>query len=190
MLDFTPLRQKTVTMAELTAPLTVDDLRDLTNQMIETMLHQLAECEDADVTFVPSDPEASDTAAASNTEVNLPWTLGHVIAHVTASSEEAAFLSAEMARGVELHGRSRYETPWETITTVAQCQARLKESRRMRLASLDMWPEQPHFEIMAEYPWLTGAVDARGRFVIGLWHDDSHLNQINTIVKQAKAARS
>ena len=55
--------------------------------MIDTMLGQLAGCADADVTFVPSDPAAVDTAAADNAEVNLPWTLGHVLVHVTASSE-------------------------------------------------------------------------------------------------------
>ena len=190
MLDFTPLRQKMATMAELTAKLTMDDLRRLTNQMIDTMLGQLAGCQDADVIFVPSDPVATDAAAATSAEVDLPWTLGHVIVHVTASSEEAAFLAAEMARGVELHGRSRYETPWETIKTIEQCRARLEESRRMRLASLEIWPQQPHLDITGEYPWLNGAVDARGRFGVGLWHDDSHLNQINTIVQQAEAARA
>ena len=51
---------------------------------------------------------------------------------------------ADLARGVAFHGRSRSEVPWETVTTIAQCRARLEESRRMRLASLDMWPDQPY----------------------------------------------
>ena len=31
-----------------------------------------------------------------------------------------AFLAAEMARGVLLHGRSRYEIPWQEMTTLKQ----------------------------------------------------------------------
>ncbi len=189
MLDFTPVRQKTKTLAELTAELSVMDLRDLTNQMIDAMLSQLADCADADVTFEPSDPTAHDTMVASNAEVNLPWTLGHLIVHVTASSEESAFLAAEMARGVAPHGRSRYETPWETITTIAECRQRLEESRRMRLASLEMWPQLPHLEITTEYSWLAGPLDARARFAVGLYHDDSHLAQIDEVVQQAKSTR-
>lgn len=189
MLDFTPVREKTTTLAELTQGLTPTDLCNLTNEMIDLMLEKIVGCTDADVVFQPNDPVANDTYAANNAEVNLPWTLGHLIVHVTASSEEGAFLAAEMARGVEPHGRSRYETPWETIKTMAQCRQRLEESRRMRLASLETWPQSPHYEIFSEYPWLAGKVDARARFALGLYHDDSHLDQIDDVVRQAKAAR-
>jgi hypothetical protein len=45
-------------------------------------------------------------------ELALPWTLGHVIVHITASAEESAFLAAELARGVHRRtGRSRFEVP-------------------------------------------------------------------------------
>lgn len=188
MLDFTAVSNKSMTLAELTANLTVADLRNLTNEMIDLMLAKIAGCSDADVVFEPSDPAANDTFAASGSEVDIPWTLGHLVVHVTASSEEAAALGAELARGVSREGRSRYETPWETVTTIAQCRERLEESRRMRLASLDMWPTEPHFDVVTHYPWLTGAVDARARFALGLYHDDSHLAQIDDVVKQAKSA--
>lgn len=190
MLDFQAVRNKETTLTELVAGLTRDDLRDLTDEMVNKMLGLIAECEDADVTFVPVDPEADDPFAATEEEKHLAWTLGHVIVHTTASAEESAALAAELARGVENHGRSRYETPWVTMTTIAQCHQRLEESRRMRLMSIAMWPDQPHLDNVYE-PW-PGApqVNAMGRFALGLMHDDSHVNHIAEIVRQAQAARA
>jgi hypothetical protein len=175
----------------LVAGLTVDDLRRLTNEMIDTMQRLIADCTDADVVFVPDDPNANDPVAATEAEVHMPWTLGHVIVHTTASAEEAAAIAAELARGVPHRGgRSRSEVHWSTITTIAQCRHRLEESRRMRLASLDMWPDQPHLD--NTYVPRPGAepINAVARFVLGLRHDDDHLAQIAEIVRQAKAARS
>ncbi len=189
MLDFTPVRNREKTMIELAAGLTVDDLRRLTNEMIDTMLGYVAEATDADVTTDILDSEANDTFAARPEDVGLSWTLGHVIVHTTASAEESAALAAELARGVEFHGRSRSEVPWETITTIAQCRARLEESRRMRLASLDMWPDRPHLENVYEPYAGRGAYNAVARFIGGLSHDDSHLAQIQRLVREARAAR-
>ncbi len=154
-------------------------------------MHSLiAECVDADVTFAPDDPEANDTFATDEADVRLPWTLGHVIVHATASAEESAALAAELARGVRYHGRSRHEVPWQAITTIAQCRQRLEESRRMRLASLDMWPDAPHLDNTYRYQAGDEPINAVNRFVRGLSHDDSHLEQISKIVAQAKAAKS
>ncbi len=190
MLDFKAVRDKKITLAELVAGLTRDDLRALTDEMIDTMQSLIAGCVDADVTFTPVDPDAHDRFAAKEDEVNLAWNLGHVIVHTTASAEESAALAAELARGVEYHGRSRYETPWQTVTTIAQCRRRLEESRRMRLMSLAMWPDEPHLDNVCE-PW-PGApqVTAIGRFVLGLMHDDDHVGHIAEIVRQARAART
>jgi hypothetical protein len=189
MLDFEAVRSNDVTLAELVAGLSRDDLRNLTNEMVDTMLGLIADCVDADMTFVPVDPDADDPFAATEKEVHLAWNLGHVIVHTTASAEESAVLAAELARGVENHGRSRYEMPWQTVTTLVQCHQRLEESRRMRLASLAMWPDAPHLDNVYE-PW-SGApqVDATGRFVLGLMHDESHLDHMAEIVRQARAAR-
>lgn len=190
MLNFGPVARGELTLLELVERegLTKSDLQDLTNEMIDRMLALLADCADADVTFVPSDPEANDAYAVDADEVNLAWTLGHVVAHTTASAEESAFLAAELARGVEFHGRSRYETPWRAVTTIDQCRARLHESRRMRLALLDVFPDHPHFE--NRYSPRPGAEhNCLSRFVSGLQHDDSHLGQIEEIVNQAHAAR-
>jgi hypothetical protein len=191
MLDFAPIRNKERTMQELVANLGSNDLRRLTNEMLDTMLSMIAECTDADVTFVPDDPDAYDSAAATEAELHMPWTLGHLIVHCTASSEEAAAIAVELARGVPHRGgRSRSEVHWTTITTVAQCRYRLEESRRMRLASLDMWPDQPRLE--NTYLPREGAepTNAVMRFVNGLRHDDSHLEQIAKVVAQARAART
>ena len=189
MLDFTPVRNQQQTMAQLTDGLSIADLRQLTNEMVDTMLGIIAESTDADVTADILDPQANDTFAANPDAVGLSWTLGHVIVHTTASAEESAALAAELARGVEFHGRSRSEVPWENVTTIAQCRARLEESRRMRLASLDMWPNQPYLENTYEPYAGRGAYNAVTRFVGGLSHDDSHLGQIERLAREARAAR-
>ncbi|MFQ5398865.1 MAG: DinB family protein [Anaerolineae bacterium] len=189
LLDFTLVRQGQVSFAEFVAGLTVDDLRRLTNEMVDTMLGLIAGCVDEDVTFVPEDPDAHDAYAADESAANLAWTLGHVIVHTTATSEETAAIAAELARGVEFHGRSRSEAPWQTVTTTAQCHHRLEESRRMRLASLGMWPDEPYLDNRHKAYNFVGELNAVGYFVLGLFHDDSHLAQITEIVRQAKAAR-
>lgn len=187
MLDFTRVKKREIKIHELVADLSVDDLRELTNEMIDDMLARIADCDDADVVFEPEDAKARDPYAADESEKTIAWTLGHVLVHVTASAEESAALAAEMARGVEFHGRSRSEIPWQTVTTIAQCRHRLEESRRMRLAGLDMWPDDPYLDITYQ-PWPgSGPINAAGRFVLGLLHDWDHLEQINEIVRQAKA---
>lgn len=190
MLNFDPVRAKQITIDELCAGLSPTDLRHLTSAMVDTMLDLIRPCVDDDVSFVPVDPQAEDPYAETAEEYALPWTLGHVIVHTTASAEEAAFLAAELARGVPYRdGRSRYELPWQAITTVAQCRQRLEESRRMRLASLDLWPDPPHLGNL--FPSRRGNThhNAIVRFVLGLWHDDNHLDQIRDIVRQAQQAR-
>lgn len=190
MLDFTPVRSREKTMAQLGSSLTAADLRRLTNEMIDAMLGMIAESQDADVTRVIDDPEANDTFAAASDDVQLAWTLGHVIVHTTASAEEAAFLAAELARGVpRREGRSRSEVPWQTVTTVAQCRRRLEESRRMRLASLDVWPDQPYLGNVYERSPGGGPINAVTNFLFGLSHDDSHLGQIQRLAEQTRAAR-
>lgn len=190
MLDFSRVYKKELSFSDLAKDLTLADLRTLTDEMIDHMVDLIKDCTDADVTFAPADPAANDTFASNKDEVGIAWTLGHVIVHTTASAEESAFLAAEMARGVENHGRSRYETPWEEVTTIAQCRQRLEESRQIRQASLAMWPAQPNLGI-AYQPW-PGApeINAVGRFILGLAHDDSHVGQIADVANQAKVARA
>jgi hypothetical protein len=191
MLNFARVRAKEITLQELTADLTFTDLRSLTDEMVNAMLSLIADCTDADVVFTPEDPEAHDQYAATAEELQVPWTLGHVIVHATASAEECAFLAAEVARGVfDRGGRSRHEAPWPSVTTVAQCRQRLAESRRMRLACLDAWPDTPHAEPAYRFRPDGPVFGAAALFAYGLFHDDSHLGQIAEIVRQAKAART
>ena len=190
MLDFEAVRSKKLTVNELAASLSLEDLRRLTNEMVDAMEALMDGCVDMDVTFEPQDPTADDPHAATLEEKAMPWTLAHVIVHTTASAEEAAAVAAEMARGVAYHGRSRAETHWTMLKTTAACRARFAESRRMRLGSLELWPDQPDLGIMAEIIPGRPPVNAKGRFVMGLLHDDAHLAQIAEVVCQAKAKRS
>ena len=190
MLNFDAVRSSSKpfgeALADLTAGLTKADLYHLTDEMIDTMQEIIADAIDADVTFVPDDPEANDTFGKPE-EAELSWTLGHVVVHATASSEEAAALALTLARGLLVEGRSRYEVYWETITTAAQCHQRLEESRRMRKAMLDAWPEEPHLDVTyAPYPRV-GEINAIGRFIFGLYHDDAHLGQLREIMRQGRA---
>jgi len=175
---------------ELAAELTPSDLHRLTDEMIDAMQAVLVEAVDADVSFLPIDPAANDPFTSDPAELKLAWTLGHVVVHATASAEESGALSSLLARGIEVKDRARYEVPWREVTSVAQLRARLEESRRMRHAFLDTWPDQPHYEMQYQPPW-PGAlpVNAVGRFLSGLRHDAPHLEQMREIMRQAKAAR-
>lgn len=185
MLDFTGVKNRSRSFADLAAGLTKADLYQLTDEMIDTMQTIIADAVDADVVFVPEDPEANDTFGKPE-EANLSWTLGHVIVHVTASSEEAAALALVLARGLPVEGRSRYETPWESVTTIAQIHQRLEESRRMRKAMLDAWPDAPHLDVTYDpFPGVSG-INAIGRFILGLYHDNDHLGQLTEIMRQAR----
>lgn len=189
MLDFAALRQKRITFEALCAGLTVTDLHRLTNEMIDTQLDLIREARDADLLFLPTDPEAADPYAADASEADQPWTLGHVIVHATASSEECAAQASSLARSVPTAGRSRWEVPWKSITTIAELRQRLEESRRMRHAFLDTWPNQPDLSniYLADYPNAKPR-NAIQRFVSGLIHDDDHLAQIAEILRQAHAS--
>jgi hypothetical protein len=187
-LDFSRVRAREVRLADLVADLSVDDLARATDGSIAQIEEILASATDADVVFVPEDPAADDPAAADSADRDLAWNLGHLVAHVTASAEESAALAQELARGVPFHGRSRWEVPWKTVTTIDQCRRRLAESRRMRLASLQMWPSSPPSAVDPD-PATPTWQQARERFARGLSHEDAHVDQIRDVVKQAQAAR-
>jgi hypothetical protein len=161
----------------------------VTDEMIDTMQKIVVDATDADVVFVPQDPNANDTFGKSE-DKDLAWTLGHVVVHVTASSEESAALALTLARGLEVEGRSRYETPWESVTTAAQIHQRLEESRRMRKAMLDAWPEKPHLEVTTTPFPQVGPLNAIGRFILGLFHDADHIEQLKEIMRQAHEVRA
>jgi hypothetical protein len=187
VIDFTPVRAGTRTIQELGADLTREDLATAIDLLTADVLDRMEGISDADVAFVPVDPVADDQFAVDAAEVDLAWTLGHVIVHLTASAEEAAFIAAELARGVARPGRSRWETPWTSVTSAAQARARLEESRRMIHALLAAWPDEPHLDVTID--GTQGPRNAVARFLGGLSHADSHREQVSEIVRQARAAR-
>jgi len=189
LLDFTIVKNGTKTFSEMARDLTVTDLRKLTNEMIDTMLSIVADATDEDVVFVPQDPNADDPFGIPE-EKNLVWTLGHVAVHTTASSEESAALALTLARGLIPEGRSRYEVPWRSVHTIDQVRHRFEESRRMRLAMLDAWPDEPHLEVTYAPSPRFGSYNATSRFLMGLYHDDDHLGQLREIMRQVREARS
>ena len=183
MIDLGPIFRRERTAAEVVGHLTIADLRRESNALIDRVQQLIVECVDADVTFQPDDPHATPE------EGGVGWTLGHVVVHLTAGSEENAFLGAELARGVPPQGRSRYETPWESVQTIAQVRERLEESRRMTLACLDVWPDAPHLTLEAEL-WPGGpSMNATARHALGIGHGHGHLDQIAEIARQSQAAR-
>ncbi len=187
MLDFQAVRDKKITLQELVQGLNREDLRRELSEVYETIETMIRDGSDADVTFQPSDPAANDPNAVDG-EAEIAWTLGHVIVHLTASMEESASLAQELARGVEFHGRSRWEVPFHQATSIGFCLHRLAESRRISLASLDMWPDSPHLENM--YVPIQGALPYTpvSRFASGLKHASDHLGQIAEILHQAREA--
>jgi hypothetical protein len=190
VIDFGPMRRREVSLQDLAGPLTRDDLAKLTREMCELELELIEDVRDEDVVFVPDDPEANDTFAARTEDVGLSWTLGHVVVHATASSEESAALALTLARGLPVDGRSRFEVPWQSATTVEFLRHRIKESLRMRLSMLAAWPDESHLDnFYAPYEGRP-PMNALGRFLGGLAHDDSHLEQIRKIVEQARQNRT
>ena len=190
MIDFSPVRSKEKTLQDLAEGLTRDDLVRLANEMCDIFQELIAEAEDPDVTFVPQDPDANDTFAAQPEDVELAWTLGHVIVHWTASSEEAAAHALTLARGVPITGRSRWEVDWPDATTVPFLRDRMEESRRMQLAMLDAWPSRAHLDVTFTAREGASPVNAIGRFLGGLMHADSHREQVTKVLAQAAAARA
>jgi len=186
-IDFSRVRAREARLADLAADLEPADLARATEASIAEVEDILAGATDEDVVFVPDDPEANDPAAADPADRELAWTLGHLVVHVTASAEESAALAAELARGVPFHGRSRWEVPWPVMQTIDGCRRRLAESRRMRLATLQLWPDRLPSELDPD-PAVPTREQAVERFLRGLSHEDAHFEQMRKVLAQAKAA--
>jgi hypothetical protein len=194
MIDFSTVDNKTQKVYDLAQGYTVEDLRHFTNESIDFMLEILRDLSDADVTFDPIDPLADDPYAIEGEE-KIGWSLAHLVVHVTATSEEWAAYSPILARGIPYPSepRLRYETDWRTVTSHAQCIQRLEESRRMRLAALDMWPDTPNLEVKRElsprFAEYAGPINAPAAFLFGMKHEVGHRAQFEDVRQQALAAR-
>ncbi|MGL4649516.1 MAG: DinB family protein, partial [Caldilineaceae bacterium] len=71
-----------------------------------------------------------------------------------------------------------------------QVRHRLHESRRMRLAMLEVWPDEPHMEVVFSWGPDKPQYSAVQRFLLGMRHEEEHVAQVAEIVRQAKARRS
>jgi len=180
------------------------DLRVKTEQFFDAVQSFLASATDAAVLLVPSDPDVSvepETAMeilaakegkwnpeTASEEGKLGWTISRVVAHVTAILEDGMACAAMLARGVRLEQRLMYEVPSESMITAEQVRARVRESRRICLALLDAWPDQPHLETTVVRIPEIGPLNAIGIAMSGLFHGPMHLDQLREILRQAKEA--
>lgn len=185
MIDFTPVSSGQRKIADFAEDVTLDDLKAATDAQIDEMVTLTRDLSDAQVVFVASDPEA---------EGGIGWNVAHLIAHVTASSEENAAISSILARGIDypFEPRLRTETDWETLTTTAACLQRLEESRRMRQGYLSTWPDQPRLDTHRTLPpgfaERVGPMNAVGACLLGLVHEAGQFDQLREIIRQAQAA--
>jgi hypothetical protein len=184
-IDYSAISSGQRKIADLAAEITLADLRAATNAQIDTMAGLVRELSDAQAVFVAADPEA---------EGGVGWNVGHLIAHVTASSEENAAISSILARGIDypFEPRLRSEVDWTTLRTTAACLQRLEESRRIRLAYLDAWPDEPRLDTYRALPEAfaarVGRLNAVGACLLGLVHEAGQLDQLRDIIAQARAA--
>ncbi|MDE2775529.1 MAG: DinB family protein [Chloroflexota bacterium] len=194
MIDFSPMRAGELTYLEFAARENIGPaaLKQLSDESVDFLLGFLEGLKDADIVFEPADPDADDPFAVEGEE-EIGWNFGHLIAHVTASSEEGAALSSLLARGVPAAERPRYETPWRAIKSVAQVRQRLEESRRMRNAYLETWPDAPLLDVCRDvserFSARFGEMNAPAAFLFGLSHEVGHYEQIEEVRRQALAAR-
>lgn len=194
MIDFSPVTSGQQKLIDFSQSFTVEDLRQAASASIDTLLDFISDLDDADVTFDPIDPDADDPYAAEGEE-KIGWSLAHLVAHVTASTEEWATYSSILARGIPYPAepRLRYETPWRDLTTYAECVQRLEESRRIRLGYLMAWPDTPNLTLLRElsprFIEHFGEFNATTCFLFGLMHEVGHYDQFREVRRQALAAR-
>lgn len=175
--DFPAMTERRVSMPEQTTGITLDDLRAMAGDLYDQLDAQAAGLTDEQVRFVALDPAQDEEPG---------WNLAHIVLHITASAEEGMALGSSLARGVEFTGRSRYEPDWETVTTAAQIAQRLAESRRMAFAFLEAWPDAPQLDNTYVHDYF-GPMNATSHAVLGLYHGQSMMPQVEEIVRQAKA---
>lgn len=180
-IDFAAIRAGKTTFNAQTNDIHHGDLRRETKEIFETIQSITADATDADVLFVPNDPQA--------TEGEQGWTLSHVLVHLTASLEEMAAVAALLSRGFIIEQRLHTETPWETVTTVAQVRARLNECRRICNAYLEAWPDSPNLETNSIRIPSMGPMNAISVCALGILHFGMHVEQLKEVMRQAKEAR-
>ncbi len=194
--DFSPVERGELLLidwAQREGITTAAQLRAMTIAVLDEITAILGAADDAAVTFIPDDPLADDPFAPEE-ERYQGWSLAHLVMHTSASAEEWAAVASILARGIAYtpEPRLRYETDWHTVTTRAQVDARLAESRRMRLGYLDTFPDQPNLtttrELSPRFIERYGQMNAIAAYLFGLRHEIGHLAQMRDAAAQAQAA--
>ena len=187
LIDFQPLTNSGKTLGDLAGQFSNADLGAALNSYVDFTIEVIQGVDDAQVTYIPHDPDADDPHAASDAERHAGWSLVHLVMHVTASAEEGAAFSSILARGISIGGRLRSEQDWQQVMTCAGTVARLEECRRICLAYLATWPDQPDVttvRIMPEHlTWMKP--NAPISFLAGLMHWHKHMNQFRKVAEQA-----
>ena len=183
LINFIPIFKKEKTLAELASEYTHPRLAEALNSYVDTTLQIIHGLSDLEIAAILPDSEADDPQAADEADRHVGWNLAHQALHITASMEEAAAFSSIQARGIPIGGRLRSEQNWRQVTTGAEVVARLKESRRMCLAYLDTWPDQPNLAVSRVMPedakWP--GPNATMSFLVGLMHWHRHFEQLQRI---------
>jgi hypothetical protein len=80
-IDFTPVHNHEIRMLEFSQQVSVNDLRQMTNDLFAATRRIIESATDAQIVYEPIDPNADDPYAKAGEEA-LAWNLGHLVAHV------------------------------------------------------------------------------------------------------------
>ncbi len=169
------------TIEDYAEGITARDLPELTVETFDFLTDVAGRASQADIDFSPADVSAADGSETG-------WRLAHILCHVTAAIEESAALGSTLARGVEVTGRSRSETPWASIRDPERLRQRVTESRRMTMAFLQTWPDEPDLMTTDTPVPRFGPLNAIHQHLLGLIHAESHRAQLLDVLRQASAA--
>lgn len=184
-IDFSQYQVGAMKLMDFMHAYSLHDLMETATAQADALIALVQPLTDAQVTHIPNDPQATEGDG---------WSVAHLILHMTASVEEAVAVSSILARGISypFEPRLRYEADWQTVLSTAQCLARLHESRRMRVAYLSAWPDQPNFDTRREVPpplkERFGDMDVMASVGLGLRHEFEHMPQVREAIRQAVEA--
>ncbi len=191
-IDFRGLTLNGAEPVEFAKQFTLSDLKSSVNDYLNMIRDMVKDLTDAQLTFEPVDQDANDPYAKTTQEVNMAWSVAHLVLHVTASLEEGAAISSILARGIPVEARSRYEPDWQLVTRRSQVLQRIEESRRICLAYLEAWPDEPHLDVYRKFPegsrFAEMLMNAPASYLFSLKHLDGHLDQFRRTIQQASEA--
>lgn len=191
LIDFTSVRGDRARIAEFSEQFTLADLRAWVSRYVNATREIVDSVTDADLFYLPHDPDANDTFATNEDEKFIGWSLAHLVLHVTASAEEGATFTSLLARGIALAvgTRTRWEKDWKLVTTRAEIEQRLAECERLCLSYLSAVPDNPHLDVFRNMPEKLShlRINAVGALLFSLMHWDEHLPQFRQVADQARA---